>query len=416
MNGGPLHRAPTPIVVLVACLLAVSSCTGGDDRAGASQRLTALLEIITTNIQSDIEGAGFAEAEEGQELTVGDRVRTDDTGFAELAYHDGSWQRVENNATLTVEDLAESSEGSAVRTSVDIGRTWNRVRSLAEPEDAYELETPVATASVRGTVFSTDCPTADFCEFRVYEGTVVITTPDGQEVVMEAPSTLGVRAGEPLGEPEVVPPDVLRRDPWAEKNLGRDREKLAELGEDGETTGGEGGEGEEARALPTPAQLRTASLEGTYDADRVGVRSNYLPTHPNHVAAGSSSDRSYEVTTVCDGDDCTLGIAVDGGQPEPMEFDGRTYLQVEEFVIGCTDPATGTTVSDAAARLEVSVRWRPVRAERRDGEWIVTSFRGTARYATEVLDPAALDDERCYWPTTDGAPPDQLVNAIADRR
>lgn len=123
----------------------VAGCGGSDDPAssgGSDDEVTATLATITTNIDTDT-GDGFTDATEGEKLTTGDRVRTDDTGFAELTYHDGSWQRVENSATLTIEELVDTSDGQVVSTSIDTGDAWNRVRSLAEPDDEHTVDTPV---------------------------------------------------------------------------------------------------------------------------------------------------------------------------------------------------------------------------------------------------------------------------------
>jgi hypothetical protein len=81
-------------------------------------------------------------------------VRTDTTGFAELLFHDGSWMRVESDATLTVAELADGDGADVVHTSIDTGRAWSRVRELTAPEDRFVVDTPVATASVRGSTSS----------------------------------------------------------------------------------------------------------------------------------------------------------------------------------------------------------------------------------------------------------------------
>jgi LmbE family N-acetylglucosaminyl deacetylase len=399
------HRSTALLVVFAAALVAGACSSGGNGPR-------ATLEIITTNIQSALGDGGFEPAEAGQELTIGDRVRTDDTGFAELTYHDGSWQRVENNATLTIAALTEQGSSKAVRTQVDVGRTWNRVRELTQPDDGYEVETPVATASVRGTIFATDCSSADVCTFRVIEGTVVIRTPDGREVVLTGPALLEVRRGEPLGEPQVIPPDVLRQDPWVQKNLGIDRERIRRDGEPGEGRDERGAD----RGRPSSDQVRTARLEGAYDGTRSGVATNYRPDHPDHVAVGSAVERTYFFAPDCADVPCRVTVAAgENGPGEPLTFDGTSYVQREELISDCLDDASRQPLAEDVARVVVEARWTPTDARRVDGEWVVTAVRAELRTTTEVLRPDQFGDQ-CYWPTTDSGPPTQQVSARATRR
>ncbi len=78
------------------------------------------------------------------------RVRTDTSGFAEVSYFDGSWMRVENEATLTLDALVKRGDVGQVSTSVDGGSAWNRVAELTEPDDSFEVGTPVASAGGAG--------------------------------------------------------------------------------------------------------------------------------------------------------------------------------------------------------------------------------------------------------------------------
>lgn len=206
-------------VLLLLATPLVASCGGGDGSTVASGSTPkATLAIITTNIETARGQREFAQASEGARLDVGDRVRTDETGFAEITYQDGSWQRVENRATLTI--LALSARGSVnrVRTGVGVGRTWNNVKELDDPDDVYEVRTPVGTAAVRGTVFATDCVTTEECTFTVLEGTVRITPTQGDSVALAAGLSITVSDSGVSSGP--APSNVS--DPWIVKNRALD--------------------------------------------------------------------------------------------------------------------------------------------------------------------------------------------------
>lgn len=227
----PLRLGGALVVLAVtaaACGGSESSTSEGSGGVESAEAVvSATLEIITTNIESSLDGGTFEEAEAGQELVVGDRVKTDVTGFAELTYHDGSWMRVESEATLTIDDLQDSDDATVVRSSIDTGQAWNRVQELSSPDDAYELDTPVASAAVRGTAFSVLCLGAAACTFSVLDGEVVITPVDGSEPkTLTAGERWTVTAGQPPGVPEAPGIAELSRDPFIAKNL------LLDLAED----------------------------------------------------------------------------------------------------------------------------------------------------------------------------------------
>jgi len=383
-------------------LAAPAACSGSDDTPSG---VSATLRIITQQIQSALKGKEFTPAKKGQRLVQGDRVRSDTTGFAELNYQDGSWQRIERNATLTVERLTDTAKGQTVKSAVDVGLTWNRVRKLSEPEDAYELDTPVATASVRGTRFSSECPASDRCTFKVLEGKVLITPVDGPPVLLEAPATLEVVRGQVPPTPSVVAPDVLRAEPWIRKNIRADRRKLRSLPRDER---GEGG-------TPDASQLRGATLVGEFAGRRTGVSTNYRPDHPNFVAAATPQDRTYRFTRTCPASGpCVVSVSADGGPARQLAFDGTSYVDREELVTDCVDETTGETVAPGVAKVIAEVRWTPEDAVYRDGDWVVTRLGGRAEYRTELARPDQFGD-RCAWPTTDGQPPSQVSEITATR-
>jgi hypothetical protein len=223
---------------LLVLLLLVAACGGGggdDDAApvdaGGGSAPKATLGIITTEIETALGAKPFAEASEGQQLDIGDRVRTDTTGFAEITYHDGSWQRVEAEATLTILALSADDTVNTVRTGHDIGRTWNNVQELDDPDDTYEVRTPVATAAVRGTSFATDCPTNTNCTFTVLDGRIRLTPTTGDPLTLTAGQTLTITDQGPQGDPT----DADQDDPWITKNQDLDTERA---GGDAPTSGG----------------------------------------------------------------------------------------------------------------------------------------------------------------------------------
>ena len=124
----------------------------------------------------------FGPANDGDAIAVGDTVRTDESGFAQLDFVDGSLARLDNATSLTVTALGDVGTPT-VELDLDVGRVWNRVAEL-EGEASYRVTTDVGTAAVRGTVFVVWVRVDGSTLVVVDEGEVVFTTTDGEEFVL----------------------------------------------------------------------------------------------------------------------------------------------------------------------------------------------------------------------------------------
>ncbi|MGH2661257.1 MAG: FecR domain-containing protein [Actinomycetota bacterium] len=137
----------------------------------------------------------FGTGAEGDTLRSGDTVRTGPDGRAEIEYFDGSFTRLDFDTTFVLTELAsipDEPNSKIIETRQDSGRTFQRVLEITGAESRFDVETPTATASVRGT---------DFVVFENPDGTievwvlpdddptttstVVIILADGIEVVVE---------------------------------------------------------------------------------------------------------------------------------------------------------------------------------------------------------------------------------------
>lgn len=405
-----------PAAVLLVVTAACGSGSGSGQTASGAGALTALLKIISTNIQTAEKGGKFVKAKAGSRLGVGAQVKTDPTGFAELTYHDGSWQRVENNATLTIAKLTDTKKGKQVRTSVDVGRTWNRVRELTEPDDAYEVDTPVATATVRGTKFSTDCADTTVCEFSVVEGTVRVTPTGGTAIDVVAPGRLEVRLNQPPGTPQAVAPDALAADPWIAKNLDLDTKKAADpSNKDTETASG----------TATPAQLTAASIVGEYDGTRTGVSTNLPADFPNRTEPGKVLARHYVVTADCTSGTCKTMLQVTGdalppigpdNTPGELPFGATGYTSSTTQPLDCIDDQTKKVVVPGAVNETTTSTYTPGTAVRGpDGRWVVTKMTAQVEVSVQVVKQGEWDAQNCKWDTSDGQPYHQLTKSEMTR-
>lgn len=127
-------------------------------------------------IQRDVEvqsaGAAFQSVHDHPNVKKGDVVRTSKDGLGEIEYGDGSITRLDGDTVFKVDELLTQGK-RVVRASLSNGRVWNKVESLTESEDRFEVRTPNAVASVRGTTFFCEAEPVGPLELTLFQTTCV---------------------------------------------------------------------------------------------------------------------------------------------------------------------------------------------------------------------------------------------------
>ena len=207
-------------LVLLTAVLAACGGGGGSTKAAAASSSDATLKIRDQAAELRANAtAAFAAANDGQGLSIGQTVKTNGTGFAQVNYRDGSLTRLDANAQFTLTDLTTAGQAQLVVGTLDGGRAWSNVQKATSSDGRYEIDTSVATASVRGTKFNTDCTNPDkSCTFTVAEGTVTVTPKNGTAVDLTAGQSLTVHPDTTTTTNPTQTPDQLTQDPWIAKN------------------------------------------------------------------------------------------------------------------------------------------------------------------------------------------------------
>ena len=91
----------------------------------------------------------WTKAKSGMSLKEGNSIKTADDSMATILFLDSSVMRLDENTEIRITNINKSS----VSIAQNIGRTWNRLLKISGIKD-YEIETPNALATVRGTAFS----------------------------------------------------------------------------------------------------------------------------------------------------------------------------------------------------------------------------------------------------------------------
>lgn len=348
----------------------------------------ASAELIDANVEfSTAADPEFAALTDPVDVAVGDRVRTDRTGFAVVEYFDGSLTRLDVDTEFEVLELVDDVDQSMIRTRMGLGRTWHRVQELGETGE-YSVETAVATAVVRGTAFAISCVSDVECTFLVVEGTVLVQLADGSEVELVAPSILTVDA-DGAGDVAGLPFEGAFDDAWLFENANRDVEADAGF--------------LSAAELYEAYGPGFATLSGTYTGTLTDA--TYSDCTPDcqvwiDLYALEPIDSTPKQRTFVLDLDCSAGFPCTGtGEIEraagietvPLVYDGASLVFLEESATDtyCLldfdgdenyEVESGTTESGSGYRLTPSVGTTV------DDRWVVSSLPGTFDFRFDVTD------------------------------
>ena len=200
----------------MALLALVAGACGDDD---SSDNPTAILRILSTPVEVQEPGGGFAPGVDGQVLAEGAVIRTSSSGRASLEWFDGSVTRLDYNTEFTITNLqvATAIAGSQIEADQDSGGTYHRVIELTETGGRFSVDTPTAAAAVQGTTYAVVLNPDGSTSVIVTDGTVLVTSATGAEVAVEAGSMVTVDADGEITGPVPIP-DEVRNSGWIQFN------------------------------------------------------------------------------------------------------------------------------------------------------------------------------------------------------
>jgi ferric-dicitrate binding protein FerR (iron transport regulator) len=131
------------VVVVFLCLLFIPSSVWS--QSSSAGQITALTPAASRNSRS---------VNLKEEIGWNDVLKTDRSGRTRLTLRDGSILSLGSSSELKVVEHEPVAQQTILQ--LDAGRVRSRVVSLTHPSARFEVRTPVATASVRGTDFFTE--------------------------------------------------------------------------------------------------------------------------------------------------------------------------------------------------------------------------------------------------------------------
>lgn len=133
------------------------------------EKATAVLTFTKGDVQIQ-KNQGWATAKSDDYLYQSDGIKTGANSQATILFGSGSIVRVDQNSLIALTDYRQEGDNWIIRINQIFGRTWNRVQKLIGAS-VYEVNTPTAVATVRGTIFAIDADASQSAVI-VDEGTV----------------------------------------------------------------------------------------------------------------------------------------------------------------------------------------------------------------------------------------------------
>lgn len=136
----------------------------------------AQLIIDSGSVQIKHSGDVWVVAEDGMLLFQSDSIKTGDNSSASIVLFKSSIIRLDSNTEVTLKNIIQK-ETRSITIQQDTGRTWSTIQKISGVDD-YEVQTPTAVASVRGTSFDVNIAENEATIVSVVKGIVNVTMFD----------------------------------------------------------------------------------------------------------------------------------------------------------------------------------------------------------------------------------------------
>jgi len=178
--------------------------------AQSAQRAAAILTVISGGVLMRSAGADFSSATDGAVLYVGSTIRTAIDARAIITLFEGSTVELEPASDITIEEATMRGGSTIIELAQSLGRSWHVVTHLTTADSRYEVKTPAATASVRGTAFEVAVDDSSTTTVTTSEGRVATADAAATSEVLVTPGQATTVRANSAPEPPRSAPDAQR--------------------------------------------------------------------------------------------------------------------------------------------------------------------------------------------------------------
>ncbi len=179
----------------------------------ALKQAQAKLTALSGDVQIYAVNGAVHQAQLGESLQTGQRIQVGRNSSARLQFADASELIVQPQSTVSMDTLSVYGGGYMADTQLRLqaGRVEVHANPQGRKGQKFEVITPAAVASVRGTQFVVEAQAARTLE-QTTQGQVALQTNSGAVLVHEGYAS-AVKAGEKPQPPEVIKPAPVLQNP-----------------------------------------------------------------------------------------------------------------------------------------------------------------------------------------------------------
>jgi len=188
------------IAALITLVLAGVFPAAADPDRRDQEPVASLLITAGAATLTPAEGEAQALALDDEAIVaVGDQIAVAEDGEAILTFFEGAESVLGPGTTVEVAQFETSDAETPIGLTVVVGQTMNSVEKIADAQSRFQVETPAATISVRGTQFNVFVRANQLTQVVTLEGLVAA---EAQGQTAEIPVGFGVKveAGQAPGK------------------------------------------------------------------------------------------------------------------------------------------------------------------------------------------------------------------------
>jgi len=188
------------ITALIALLYAgIIPAAASPDRRDQSPVASLLISLGTATLTPADGAAQDLVVDDETVVAVGDQIAVAEDGEAILTFFEGAESRLGPGTSVEVTQFETTDAATPIGLTVLAGQTMNSVETIADAQSRFQVDTPTATISVRGTVFNVFVRPNQLTQVVTLEGLVAA---EAQGQTAEIPVGFGVKveAGQAPGK------------------------------------------------------------------------------------------------------------------------------------------------------------------------------------------------------------------------
>ncbi len=202
----PVRRIAVPVTLALLLLLVAS--IGAFRFLSPTPALASqcTLTIFGGNAMLQEPGANeWKQGTDGMTLVAGTRIKTSADSQALVTFFEGSTTKLEADTEIEIRQVeGDDQQATTIILKQRLGRTWSHVVKMLNQGSRYEIETPAATAIVRGTLFTTEVDETGSTTVATREGLVSVAA-QGREVYVPPQQQTEVGTGTAPTQPAPSP-------------------------------------------------------------------------------------------------------------------------------------------------------------------------------------------------------------------